>query len=214
MDDELKSLKDNATYSEPCELPKGTKWVLKVKRNERGEIERYKSRLVAKGFLQKEGRDYKKTFAPVMQTALLRSMLALATKHDWEIEHVDIKTAFLYGEIDRELYIQLSNGSCRLLHKGIYGLKQAGRLWNKKFNATLISLGFLRCENDPCCYVLKDKSMIVMVHVDDCIILGPDKKRIQQFKTGLENEYEIKDLGPVLGDRTHRHKNRFPLRRN
>ena len=87
-------------------------------------------------------------------------------------------------------------------------------LWNKKFNATLISLGFLRCENDLCCYVLKDKSMIVMVHVDDCIILGTDKKRIQHFKTGLENEYEIKDLGPVLGDRTHRHKNRFPLRRN
>ena len=171
--------------------------MLKVKRNERGEIERYKARLVAKGFLKKEGRNYKKTFAPVMQTALLRSMLVLATKHDWEIEHVDIKPAFLYGEIDCELYIQLPDRSCRLLHKGIYGLKQAGRLWNKKFNATLISLGFLRCENDPCCYVLKDKSMIVMVHVDDCIILGPDKKRIQQFKTGLENEYEIKDLGPM-----------------
>ena len=104
--------------------------MLKIKRDEAGNIERYKARLVALGFLQKKGRDFAETFSPTPQVALLRTMLAIAAEKDLETDHVDIKTAFLNGDIDCELYIRLPDGSCRQLLKGLYGLKQAGRLLN------------------------------------------------------------------------------------
>ena len=170
--------------------------MLKIKRDEAGNIERYKARLVALGFLQKKGRDFAETFSPTPQVALLQTMLAIAAEKDLETDHVDIKTAFLNGDIDCELYIRLPDGSCRQLLKGLYGLKQAGRLWNKKFHHTLISLGFKRCQNDPCCYVLRDDIVLIM-HVDDCIIFGASKERIKRFKIDLAKVYKIKDLGPI-----------------
>ena len=102
MEDELKSHQENGTWGEETTLPTGrtcvgTKWLFKIKRDKDGNILRYKARFVAKGFSQKPGQDFNKTFAPVMQTSLLRSLFALAAEEDWECDHVDVKTAFLYG---------------------------------------------------------------------------------------------------------------------
>lgn len=123
----------------------------------------------------------------------------MAAEEDWEIEHVDIKTAFLHGIIDHEIYIRLPDGSIRLLNKGIYGLKQASRLWTGRFHKTLTNLGFTRCENDPCCYTINDSPtpLIIIIHVDDSVIFGKDLNQIAKFKRDLATEYPISDLGPI-----------------
>ena len=203
---EMESHKTNGTWESevttrlpPGKKCVGTKWIFKVKRDERGNVERYKARLVALGYRQRKGHDYTETFAPVLQTSLLRSLLALSAEEDWEVEHVDVKTAFLYGDIDVEMYVKLPNGLMHRLTKGLYGIKQAGRLWNKKLNETLLSLGFKRCDSDPCCYTM-DKSLtplILIVHVDDCLIFGPDKDQISRLKHDLGLKFSIKDLGAV-----------------
>ena len=192
MKDEMESLNINKTWSEICLVPNGrqcvgTKWVFKIKRDENGAIIRYKARLVALGYLQKEGRDFTETFSPVLQTSLLRMLFAHGAKRDLEIEQIDFKTAFLNGGIDCEIYVRLPDGSTRRLQKGIYGLKQAGRLRSIKLHKSLIALNFKRCQSDPCCYIMQNSStlLILIVHVDDCIIFGSDKAQIATLKVNL-----------------------------
>lgn len=205
MEEEISSLSAHATWSDPIDvLPSdkkcvGTKWVFDVKRDSTGRVVRFKARLVAKGFTQREGVDYNKTFSPVLQTSLLRTMLALAANNNWEIDQIDIKTAFLYGEIDKEIYIRLPTGSVHRLKKGIYGLKQAGRLFYGRFHKSLSAFGLERIDGDPCCYIKEsnDGPLYVMIHVDDCIIIGPHRTSIDRLKNYLNEEYDVKDLGPL-----------------
>ena len=218
MDDELKSHQENKTWGPETTLPPGrtcvgTKWLFKIKRDKDGNVLRYKARYVAKGFSQKPGQDFNKTFSPVMQTSLLRSLFALGAEEDWEIDHVDVKTAFLYGEVDEEIYIRAPDGTTRRLHKAIYGLRQAGRQWYNRFHKSFERFGMKRCESDPCCYVLADSPtpLIVVIHVDDCVIFGSDKALVAKFKESLKEEYQISDLGPIkfaLGWRIKRDRKR------
>ena len=141
---EYESQQSAGTY-ELTELPSGRqaigcKWVFKVKRHADGSIDRYKARLVARGYSQKEGLDYKETFAPVAKFASIRTLLALAAHQDYEVHQMDVKTAFLNGDLDVDLYMQQPEGFlvagqeelvCKL-RKSIYGLKQAGRAWFEK----------------------------------------------------------------------------------
>jgi Reverse transcriptase (RNA-dependent DNA polymerase) len=201
--EEMDSLLENRTWSlNEVSLPSGrkcvnTKWVFKIKRDENGHIKRFKARLVARGFSQRKGVDYQRTFAPVMQPALLRVLMAIAAEENWEIDQVDIKTAFLYGKLDDDVYIELPDGTIRKLQRAIYGLKQAGRQWYGRFHKSLLKFGLERCKGDPCCYMKADGSLFVMIHVDDAIIFGREKEDIVKLKQALKSEYKISDLGPI-----------------
>nr|CAN79747.1 hypothetical protein VITISV_008704 [Vitis vinifera] len=159
MEEELKSMKDNEVW-DLVELPKGIKtigckWIFKTKHDSKGNVERYKARLVAKGYTQKEGSDYKETFSPVSKKDSLRIVMALVAHFDLELHKMDVKTAFLNGDLHEEVYMDQPEGFqdkgkehmvCKL-KKSIYGLKQASRQWlldngilsSMKFSSLLVS---------------------------------------------------------------------------
>ena len=138
MQEEMKSLSLNCTWEEVPRTQQmnvlSGKWVFKIKRGPNGEISRFKARWVVRGFEQQQGIDFSETFASVVRQKTYRVLFALAAIHDWEIEQMDVKTAFLYGPIDTEVFVELPTGFtkdgtvCRL-RKALYGLKQALRIW-------------------------------------------------------------------------------------
>ena len=206
MADEILSIEENETWGPPVIPPEGTnivgsKWVFSLKPDGKTtRIKRFKARFIAKGYSQKQDVDYTKTFAPVLQPALLRALLALSAAEDWEIEQVDIKTAFLYGELEEDVYIRIHDGTIRKLDKALYGLKQAGRQWNGRFHKSLVAYGFERIMGDGCCYIKicpSGQPMILQIHVDDCVICGSDMATITHFKDFLRSEYKITDLGAI-----------------
>ena len=160
-EEELTSIEKNNTWV-LVELPKGfkpigLKWVFKIKRNADGSISKYKARLVAKGYVQRHGIDYDEVFAPVARVETIRMVIALAASKNWEIHHLDVKTAFLHGELKEEVYVTQPEGfvikgeetKFYRLHKALYGLRQAPRAWNVKLNQILKGLGFVRCSKEP-----------------------------------------------------------------
>jgi hypothetical protein len=146
MKDELKSMNQNEVW-DLVELPEGykkvgCKWVFKTKSDSKGNIERFKARFMAKGFTQKRGIDYKETFSPVSKNDSFRIIMALVAHYDLELHQMDVKTAFLNGSLEEEVYMDQPKGfsiegkehlACKL-KKSIYGLKQASRQWYLKFN--------------------------------------------------------------------------------
>lgn len=181
------------------------KWVYKVKKNTNGEIVKYKARLVAKGFTQVYGVDYGETFSPVARLSSIRLLMAFAVKLNLEIDHLDVETAFLNGNLDEEIYMEqpegFSNNKSKvcLLKKSLYGLKQAPRQWNKKVCEAMDKLSFKRSEKEHCIfYKHKDKKLIIVaVFVDDFFIFSNDKKMKEEFKAELMRSFVIKDLGPL-----------------
>jgi hypothetical protein len=181
-----------------------SKWIYKIKHSADGRIEKYKARFVARGFSQTEGVDYDETFAPVARYSTIRSILALSAMMGWKLHQMDVKTAFLNGKIEEEVYIQQPLGFeihgkeshvCRL-KKALYGLKQAPRAWYSRIDHYLLSLGFTKSEADPNLYqkVEDGKMLILVLYVDDLFLAG-DKKQIVQCKKDLTSEFEMKDLG-------------------
>jgi hypothetical protein len=137
--------------------PVSYKWVFKIKQGPNGEVERYKARLMARGFTQTYGVDYNKTFALVTKFTSIRCILALVALEDMEIHQMDVKTAFFNGELEEEIYMEQPQGFvhqggehlvCKL-HKSLYGLKQFPRAWNQKLDAFLKSIEFMKSEADP-----------------------------------------------------------------
>jgi hypothetical protein len=131
------------------------KWIFKKKTDVDGNVNVYKARLVAKGFRQVQGVDYDETFSPIVMFKSVQILLAIAAFHDYEIWQMDVKTAFLNGNIDEELYMMQPEGFvnpkdadkvCKLQHS-IYGLKQASQSWNLRFDQVIKSFGFV-----PNCY--------------------------------------------------------------
>ncbi|KAL8153044.1 hypothetical protein V2J09_010804 [Rumex salicifolius] len=209
MKEELKSMSDNNVW-DLVELPKGvkivgSKWVYKTKRDSKGNVERYKARLVAKGFTQKDGIDYKETFAPVSKKDSLRIVLALVAHYDLELHQMDVKTAFLNGELEEEVYMDqpegfLATGNehkvCKL-RKSIYGLKQASRQWYLKFNDTITSYGFVEMTVDRCIYIKISGSrfVILVLYVDDILLAANDMGLLYDIKKYLSKNFEMKDMG-------------------
>jgi hypothetical protein len=186
------------------------KWVFKTKRNERNEIVRYKARLCGKGFSQKEGQDYFDVFAPVARVTTIRSLLALAAVNDWELDNMDVVTAFLQSEVEEEIYIELPEGykergpngeeMVGKLNKSLYGIKQAARNWNKAIHEWFISNGFKASDADPCLYVRhgSDGSILaVILYVDDLIIAGSSRAVVDAFKRDISSRFEMQDLGAL-----------------
>ena len=192
----------------PDRTPVGSKWVFKVKRTKDGQLERFKARLVAQGFSQRPGVDYNETFAPVAKLDSIRVLLSLATVNDWEIQHMDVKTAFLYGKLQEEVYMKVPEGGipdtdttgkvCHLL-KSLYGLKQASRVWYQELDKKLTSLGFLRTYMDTSVFTLSDSGtfLYLAVWVDDILLIGPQSKLIHSVKTLLRQSFQMSDLGDV-----------------
>ncbi|CAL1405238.1 unnamed protein product [Linum trigynum] len=210
MQREIDALVANGTWS-LVELPPGkkvvsSKWVFKIKYKQDGTIERYKARLVAKGFTQTEGIDYHDTFAPVAKLVSVRCLLAVAAIRGWAVHQLDVDNAFLHGDLQEEVYMQIPPGFaapgdtrvCRL-HKSIYGLKQASRNWYAKFTTTLTELGFQRSRADYSMFVRRhrDTYVVALIYVDDVILAGDDMEFIQHVKDALHRQFGIKNLGPL-----------------
>ena len=193
MGKEMKSLSDNKVW-ELTTLPPGKKaisckWVYKVKTNSDGLIERYKARLVARGFNQKFGLDYDETFCPVVRLELLGTLIALLIQCGLELHRVDVHTAFLNGILQEEVYMKQPIGYekegeehlvCRL-KKRIYGLKQSSRCWNAALDSHLRKMGFSQLNSDPCIYTSGgDDPFYIGVYVDNLILAGKDKDEASQ----------------------------------
>ena len=210
MDKEIASLKENNTWT-LVPAPRNSavipcRWQYKAKRDKEGNVVIFKARFVAKGFKQQHGIDYTETFAPVVRYDSLRSILALAASRDLHLLQIDVQTAFLYGEIDQELFIHQpeeyvtedsENYVCRL-NKGLYGLKQSSRLWNKKIHRSLVNLLFTQSEADPCVYTRLSGGdiMILAIWVDDGLFAFSDKSAGQSVIDHLREEYKMK-AGPA-----------------
>jgi hypothetical protein len=208
MDDEMASLRSNNTWTletpPPGVKPIPVKWVYKIKRDGDGNIERYKARLVAKGFKQQEGIDYDEVFAPVSKYSTLRALLALAAAENMELHLLDIKTAFLNGELEENIYICQAEGyeegdpgmACHL-NKTLYGLKQAPRAWHNRLHRELVSCGYTASEADPGLYSFRGKAanIYLLVYVDDILIASSDMSLVNDIKQRLLGTFDARDLG-------------------
>jgi hypothetical protein len=209
MNEEYASLMKNNTWK-LVDLPPGrtvvdNKWVLKVKRKPDNSVDRYKARLVAKGFTQRPGQDYSDTFAPVAKISSLKLIVAMSGPLKLKLKHLDVKTAFLQGELDEVIYMRQpqyfekdDERVCELL-KPIYGLKQSSRCWNKRAHKTLTKIGFQRTRSDYCVYVLRrgKELAILLCWVDDLLLACNSATLEQELTTKLAAELEIRDLGAL-----------------
>ena len=203
---ELDSLKENDVY-DVVDLPPGRKvvgsrWVFKVKQNSDGSIERYKARLVAQGFSQQPGVDFDEIFSPVVRYDSLRLLLALSASKGWRPRQLDIKTAFLYGILKEEVYMQLPEGSriagkVAKLNRCIYGLKQSPREWYSRLVTFLTPYGFACSTFDPCVLVHDSGDFFIAIYVDDLTLFGPSDSLMDKLVAVLKSEFKVNDLGPV-----------------
>jgi hypothetical protein len=221
-EEEMEAHRLNGTW-EITKLPHGkraigSRWFMKVKHNADGSLDRYKARLVAKGYSQRPGFDFKETFAPTVRYSTIRIILAIAALEDLELRSVDISHAYLNGELEEEIYMQQPEGFevggpqyvCKL-NKSLYGLKQAGRVWNRKLHSVLLSLGFERVQSDHGLYIFsKDGIRIFMpVFVDDITLAGKKGAKFDSLIQELSSHFKLRDLGPttqLLGMEIHRNR--------
>jgi hypothetical protein len=174
------------------------KWVFKIKRGAAGEILRYKARWVVRGFEQQYGLDFHETFASVVKPMSYKAIFAIAAAYDWEIEQMDVKTAFLYGEIEEDIWIELptrcgASGKTTKLKKALYGLKQAPRVWYNTLATFLLLLGFQPLDADSS--VFCRDGVIIAIYVDDLLLAGASKPDIDKIKDSLKERFKMSDLG-------------------
>ena len=227
VNDEMKSLLENQVW-DLTNLPQGknavkSKWVFKLKRNDEGKVVRHKARLVAKGFTQKEGIDYNEVFAPVTRLSTMRALLATAASNDYEIIQADIKTAFLNGKLEQEVYMEQpegfaedSNKVCKL-RKTIYGLKQAPRAWHECLAKALMNEGFRKSHADPSLFTRIGSTgrIFILVYVDDMLLVGENKEKLERTIENLKSLFDTKNLGEAgyfLGMKIERNRPRKIIR--
>ena len=193
MESEINSLNTNKVW-DLAELPCGRKaigseWVFKRKYDSGGNMKQHKTQLVAQGFLQKHGVDYDETFCSVVRFESVRTVIALAAKHDLKLHQLDITTVFLNGELNEDICMKQPEGFevkgkehlvCKL-NRSLYGFKQSPRCWNKGLNSQLKKMHFKQLENDPCIYTLTSggEIFIAAVYVDDIILASKSKNSLK-----------------------------------
>lgn len=204
MDEEYDALVKNHTWIlvEPPNDQKviDNRWVYKIKERPDGSIDRYKARLVVRGFTQEYGIDYQETFSPVVKFTSVRAILALAASRKMTLKQFDVKTAFLNGVLEENVFmsqpIGYDDGTERVckLNKSLFGLKQASRCWNRRFTEFINRLEFRTSESDPCVFVYDGDGglMILVIYVDDGLIAAENGKVILPVIEHLRKEFEIK----------------------
>jgi len=187
----------------------GSKWVFRVKKDAAGNATEHKARLVAQGYTQVPGVDYFDTFAPVAKLVSLRIVLSLAARYDWEIHQLDVKSAYLNGELaeGERIFMKQPPGYeipgkedlVLELKKTIYGLKQSGRRWYEVLCKTLYKIGFQRTQSDHAVFFthLDDGIVILVIHVDDITTVTSSKNLMQDTKRKLMGELDMTDNGEV-----------------
>ncbi|THG92841.1 hypothetical protein EW026_g8206 [Hermanssonia centrifuga] len=210
---ELESLKTNDTWT-VVERPPGvnvvgSKWVLRIKKDASGAIDKYKAHLVAQEYTQIHGINYFETFAPVAKIASLRLLLAITARNGWAVESFDFNSAYLNSSLDEDevIYLEqppqfpIKDPKAYVLHlkKVLYSLKQGGRKWYKHLCIALADLGFKRTEADFGVFYARNGPdlTVLTIHVDDCTITGSSKTLISTYKCKLGEKYPLTDLGPV-----------------
>ncbi|GJW78488.1 zinc finger, CCHC-type containing protein [Tanacetum coccineum] len=208
------SQRDDHSNDVPSETPEPRrgckplccKWIFKRKMKVDRTIDRFKAQLVIQGFRQKEGIDYFDSYAPVARITTIRLLLALAAIHNLLIHQMDVKTAFLNGDLEKEVYMKQLEGFvmtsnehkvCKLV-KSLYGLNQAPKQWHQKFNEVVLSSGFLLNQSDKCVYSKFDdsgKGVIICLYVDDMLIFGTDQNQVDKTKKFLSSRFSKKDMG-------------------
>jgi hypothetical protein len=178
--------------------------VFKIKRDSKGNIERYKARLVAKGFMQREGVDFTEVFAPVSKHTTLRALLAVVVEQDMHLHQLDVKTAFLNGELEEDIYMLQppgyeQGGSRTVCHlrKALYGLRQAPRQWHLKLKQELERHGFRASEADAGLFILDndEHKVKLLVYVDDILIASKELGSVEHAKKALSSSFNVRDMG-------------------
>ena len=207
IQEELSALNANKTW-EIKKPPDGkklvsSKWVFRIKRNADGSIDRYKARLVARGFTQVAGVDFNETFSPVARLSTVRVMIAVAAAKGLQLHQMDVKSAYLKAELSEEIYmaapdgLPLKVGHACLLKKGLYGLKQAGRNWYNMLTSYLLDREFTASAADPCLFVNRTENVHVLVYVDDMLISANTVEHVQRFKDEFRKNFDSVDLGEL-----------------
>lgn len=226
MEDECNSIIKNSTWNlvdrksiSPETTVLSGKYVYKIKTDADGKPVRYKSRWVVRGFEQEYGVDYNETFASVVKPVSYKMLFVLACVFGWYIDQMDVKTAFLYGDIDTDVFVELPPnlkdnhpGMVCKLNKALYGLKQAPRIWFNTLKSALQNLGFAQIIDDYSVFVNKDEGVILAVYVDDLLVMGSSRINIDRTKKELGNRFEMTDLGDAshyLGIRITREEKYF-----
>jgi hypothetical protein len=181
------------------------KWVFKNKYRSDGSLDKHKTRLVAKGFAQKEGVDYEETFSPTTKWATIRTLFSMATQNGWKIHQMDVKTAFLNGDLKENVFMSQPKGFvvkgqehkvCKLI-KSLYGLKQALQAWYGKLTEHLLKLNFKHFNLDDATLFVKKVGKTVVylvVYVYDLLITGNNENYIASIKKELKKGFEMTDL--------------------
>ncbi|GKC22744.1 retrotransposon protein, putative, ty1-copia subclass, partial [Tanacetum coccineum] len=225
MNTEMQSMKDNQVWN-LVDLPPncrtvGSKWLFKKKTDMDDNMHTYKDRLVAKGFTQTYGVDYKETFSPVANIKAIRILIAIAAYYDYEIWQMDVKAAFLNGRLNEDVYMVQPEGFVNPKHlrrvcklqRSIYGLKQASNIWNKRFDEEIKKYGFTQNPDEPCVYKRASGSIIVflILYVDDILLMGNNIPMLQDVKSWLGKCFAMEDLGEpayILGIKIYRDRSR------
>ena len=210
MHEELENFERNQVWvlvDPPSCKPIGTKWVFKNKQGEDGLVVRNKARLVAQGFCQKEGIDYGETFAPVARLEAIRILLAFAASRGFKLYQMDVKSAFLNGYIEEEVYVKQPPGfehpkfpnHVFKLQKALYGLKQAPRAWYARLKTFLLENGFKMGSVDKTLFLLRqgNDSLIVQIYVDDIIFGGSSHFLVAKFAESMSKEFEMSMMGEL-----------------
>lgn len=209
MNKELQVLNENNTWTEvPVPIGKNVidcKWVYRVKCDMDGNPTDFKARLVARGFQQNDCFEVYDIYAPVARLSTFRVLLAIANKLHLPVHHLDVRSAFLYGNIDEEVYMKTPKGAINKnnivlkLNKSIYGLKKSPKYWNLKFHSVITKKGFVRSENDYCLYSKCEQGnkIYLLLFVDDILLCASDYTQLCELKTYLSENFCMKDLGPV-----------------
>ncbi|KAL0313388.1 UNVERIFIED_CONTAM: Retrovirus-related Pol polyprotein from transposon RE1 [Sesamum radiatum] len=209
MKSEMDSMSSNKVWTlvdPPKGLkPVGCKWVYKHKLGADGEVTTFKARLVAKGYTQRPEVDFEETYSPVAMAKSIRIMLAIAAWYDYEIWQMDVKTAFLNGFLEEEIYMDQPEGFTFVgeeqkvchLQRSIYGLKQAFRSWNIHFDEVIRGYDFIKNDFDPCVYKKVSVSSVafLVLYVDDILLIGNDVRMLGDTKAWLSTQFSMKDLG-------------------
>ena len=225
MQSEIESMGNNQVWN-LVDPPDGVKtieckWIYKKKKDMDGNVHIYKAWLVAKGFWQVQGVDYDETFSPVVMLKSIWIILAIAAYFNYEIWQMDVKTTFLNGNLTEDVYMMHPEGFVDLknvgkvckLQKSIYGLKQASRSWNIRFDEVVKGFGFIKNEEEACVYKKVSGSSVVflILYVDDILLIGNNIPMLESVKTSLKNSFSMKDLGEaayILGIKIYRDRSR------